>query len=87
MSDRRVHARSFTPSLVEIVRYDRAGKWFREAPRELVPRVSLSVRAAAKNAVYLRDEKNGEIFFRLPGGSAFDRHVAFYSRRREDKDE
>lgn len=73
MADRTVHA--IHPSGEQIVRYDRAGKWYIElvppsvdAPR----RKHVGVREAARRARELR-EQGGEILVGLHGGQMFDR--------------
>jgi hypothetical protein len=62
--DRTVHGRTHGGN--EIVRYDRAGKWYVEGAN-IRKRVSLS--EAAKLAAV------GEFYPRLPGGQAFDARV------------
>jgi hypothetical protein len=65
--DRRVHASGVA---AEVVRYDRAGKWYIEA-KATDTRRHIGVREAAEWASVAATE----IYFGLPGGSAFDRHV------------
>jgi hypothetical protein len=70
--DRRVHA-SY-PGM-EIVRYDRRGKWFLEpTDRRLKPQ-RVRVYDAAKTAVW-GEQHDGRICLGLPGGQTFDRNVA-----------
>lgn len=71
LTDRRVHART---GVVEVVRYDRAGKWFLEWPNgSLIPCQAVSFKQAVGwGRAALTD---GEVFFGLPGGSRFDREV------------
>jgi len=66
MSDRRVHAR--TRGGWEVVRYDKAGKWYLELFPTAKVRNRLSLREAAEYAV----NSDAEIFFGLPGGGQFD---------------
>lgn len=66
--DRQVHARGI--SGLEVVRYDRAGKWFLELPGD--SRKHVGVRDAARWAWRMR-ATGGEVFVGLPGGGAFDR--------------
>jgi hypothetical protein len=66
--DRRVHA--LMPDESVIVRYERAGKWFREWPSEqMKPRQKLTVNAAAT----LARQEATNINFGVPGGAQFDR--------------
>jgi hypothetical protein len=70
VSDRTVHA--VTHKGVEIVRYDRAGKWFLEWPLgSMVPCKHVGVNEAARTAV----EHSADIRVGLPGGKAFDAKV------------
>jgi|HubBroStandDraft_3_1064219.scaffolds.fasta_scaffold200313_3 hypothetical protein len=71
-SDRVVHA-SFPG--YEVVRYDRAGKWFVEPTEKgFVARHALSVREAV--AVALQGvERGGVVHLGRVGGSTFDRIV------------
>jgi hypothetical protein len=75
-NDRTVHASNHE---AEIVRYDRAGKWYIEYRDGDRRRISL--RQAAKFAclLYVRD---GVILTGKPGGRAFDRavHQAAFDR-------
>lgn len=72
MSDRRVHA-SYDD--MEIVRYNRAGKWYLEPTIPGLPRQRVSVRVAALSAVWGVMNANGDIRLGLPGGQTFDRMV------------
>jgi hypothetical protein len=66
MSDRRVYVR--LPSGVEVVRYDRAGKWYREfGGRRL--------QITFAEAVCFAQKRRAEVFAGLPGGKAFDAAV------------
>lgn len=70
--DRRVHAEYGEE---QIVRYDRAGKWYIEfSPARMRPARHVTVRAAACRAVELQ-EAGGVIHFGVPGGGSFDRAV------------
>lgn len=72
MSDRVVHAR-YTG--MEIVRYDRPGKWYFEPTIGGVKRQQVTVDKAARQAVWGEQFGHGEVFLDLYGGSAFDRKV------------
>jgi hypothetical protein len=78
MEDRRVHARLHRG---EIVRYDRAGKWFVEMPenwgRRGLPaeRIPVTIEEAAERARAWRDA-GGFVFAGVPGGAAFDKRVS-----------
>lgn len=67
--DRTVHARY--PGM-EIVRYDRAGKWYLEPTHEIAKRQRVTVDEAAKQAKWA-DEHGGSVALGLPGGATFDR--------------
>jgi hypothetical protein len=69
-ADRTVHASNHE---AEIVRYDRAGKWYIEY-RDDRPRRRLSLQGAAELAVRLHRD-GGVIIAGKPGGRAFDRAV------------
>lgn len=71
MADRTVHARY--PGM-EIVRYDRAGKWFFEPTNPMLKRQQVSIAHAAEQAVWA-SENGGAIYFGLPGGKHFDSQV------------
>ena len=70
--DRQVHALLDDE---QIVRYDRAGKWYIEfsPPRGRSAR-HVTVREAARRAVEMK-EQGGTIFTDRPGGGSFDRAV------------
>jgi hypothetical protein len=71
-SDRTVHA-SY-PGM-EIVRYDRAGKWYLEpTERRLIACQKVSVGDAARAAMYGL-ANGGEVYFGRPGGKLFDAKV------------
>lgn len=71
MSNRRVHARLRE---VEVVRYDRAGKWYVEYGPLPYPRVRVGVQGAARTAVQLV-RQGGRVYLDMPGGRTFDRIV------------
>jgi hypothetical protein len=71
MNDRTVHASYLNEE--EIVRYNRAGKWYIELPL-LRMRRHVKIAEAVQRAVEL-SEMSGVIYFRRPGGSDFDRLV------------
>lgn len=66
--DRRVHARMITGA--EVVRYNRAGKWYLEWPNGR-RRSQLTI----GDVVALACTPHCVIFYGLPGGDAFDRKV------------
>lgn len=68
MSDRTVHATN-AAIRYEVVRYDRAGKWYLEEPGRRRP---LTLLEAVKEAEWI-DYCNGDVRLGLPGGGAFDR--------------
>ena len=69
--DRTVHA---AYDGIEIVRYNRAGRWYAE-PTDGGKRTQLTIRKAAQLAVQGEQTGQGTIRFHLPGGDAFERHV------------
>lgn len=73
-NDRTVHARY--PGM-EIVRYDRAGKWYFEPLDSSLSRQKVTVHEAAANAVWARGYYNegAHIFLSKCGGTTFDRLV------------
>jgi len=68
--DRTVHAQYAD---MEIVRYDRAGKWYLEPTIPGLKRQHVSIKRAATSAKWGIQFANGSWSERLPGGSAFDR--------------
>jgi hypothetical protein len=70
--DRSVHARW---AQMEVVRYDRSGKWWLEPLGTNGKRKQVSLRAAVAYAVESERERAGAIFTRLPGGRLFDHAV------------
>ncbi len=73
MSDRTVHA-SY-PGM-EIVRYDRAGKWYFEPTDSSLPRQKVTVKQAADAAVWaLGYYDNQAQVFERKGGKNFDHHL------------
>lgn len=83
MSDRRVHA---TGDVVELVRYERAGKWWVEprkdakSDRYLIPksRVPVSLEQAVSVAIKL-EGNGGVVHTGVSGGKRFD--SAFFKTR------
>lgn len=73
-SDRTVHATSAVGRL-EMVRYDRAGKWYIEGtlPKH-GPRASVTVKEAIDIARRWA-RSGGTVNYGLPGGQVFDRGV------------
>ena len=70
MYDRRVHADLADGS--EVVRYERAGKWFREWPDSgLFPTKPI----ALGEAVALACEPSAQVHLDVPGGRVFDARV------------
>jgi len=73
MADRRVHASEET---LEVVRYERSGKWRVECARDSLPKEGYYVRVRDAAAEALKIEaRGGTIHYGLPGGSMFDRIV------------
>lgn len=68
MSDRTVHAEN---EHCEIVRYDRAGKWYLEPKQSGLQRRRIGIASAAVEAA----RTGTTVHFGLPGGGAFDRRV------------
>ena len=71
LPDRRVHAECAT---FEVVRYERAGKWFVESKVKLVPAEHVGVSEAARRAISA-EALGGEINYGVPGGQVFDLKV------------
>lgn len=67
--DRIVHARW---AQMEVVRYDRAGKWYLEPVGAVSPRQQVTLKQAAEYAVWARNEREGHLYLDMPGGSRFD---------------
>lgn len=67
-SDRTVHA-SY-PGM-EIVRYDRAGKWYLEPSDPSLRRQHVTIDRAVSAALWAR-ANGGKVFTGLPGAKAFD---------------
>lgn len=74
---RTIHASSKD---CDVVRYNRAGKWYLEPHRADKPRQQVSIADAARYAVWAVEHAEGQIHFHRPGGNAFDRVVARISR-------
>lgn len=76
MDDRTVHG--WAADGTEIVRYDRAGKWYLEPkPSELRPRRQVTVNEAARAAA------QGKAVFGRMGASVFDRLVRKFASEQE----
>lgn len=71
MTDRRVHAANHQ---AEVVRYDKAGKWYIEPLDKTLPRQQVSVADAARYALWLY-ENGGVVKQGIPGGTAFDNFI------------
>jgi len=66
MADRTIHG--MTPNGEQIVRYDRAGKWYR-AGNGVIQQIRLA------EAVRLATLPGGAAYLGLPGGGSFDAAV------------
>jgi hypothetical protein len=71
--DRTVHARW---AQMEVVRYNRAGKWYLEPVGSNLKRQQVTLKKAVEYALWAEREREGAIFGGLPGGGAFDHKVA-----------
>jgi hypothetical protein len=74
MADRTVHASSESG---ELVRYERAGKWYMELPDDLndpEPRILCNLADAVAVAIAMWYE-GGDIFLDQPGGKRFDAKI------------
>ena len=69
LPDRRIHARY---DGFELVRYDRAGKWFVEGAQK---RRAVKLSEAVTVAVGWLKVPGGEVIFGLHGGTSFDAKV------------
>jgi hypothetical protein len=72
LPDRTVHASN---SEAEVVRYDRAGKWYIEPRDPSLQRQHVTVKQAAQYAVWMAENANGVIHSGVPGGGSFDRAI------------
>lgn len=87
MADRTVHASGVG---FEVVRYDRAGRWYVEDARgrkgwylqisrhtddRVVARTTTRARTSVREAARLSVHNHFKIKLNLPGGAVFDRHV------------
>lgn len=72
MTDRTVHA---TYPGLEVVRYDKAGKWYLEPLDKSLRRQAVTLEGAVRAAVYGVKDSTGEVYFGRRGGAAFDRKV------------
>lgn len=78
--DRTVHARGSDGR--EVVRYDRAGKWWLERPDGT--RAPLQLPTAVSEAVVIAWEGGGEIYWNRHGGLRFDADVKKALARQRD---
>jgi len=60
---------------MEVVRYERAGKWYLEPTNKSLPRQLVTITDAVAYAKWLADG-DGVIHLGLPGGQRFDHLVA-----------
>lgn len=67
LTDRTVHAES---DVLEVVRYDRAGKWYLEQ-KNSDNRQYATLRQAVRAAKWCR-RSGGSVYLDLPGGGRFD---------------
>lgn len=67
--DRTVHAEYQD---MEIVRYDRAGKWYLEPTIPGLKRQNVSIKKAVASAKWGIENANGVWHMRRPGGARFD---------------
>lgn len=72
INDRRVHAANHH---TEVVRYDRAGKWYIEPRDRSLPRQRVTVGDAVRHALWLYEHDGGMLKQGVPGGGTFDRLV------------
>jgi hypothetical protein len=75
VTDRTIHAE--VPGIVEVVRYDRAGKWYIEPLTPGLPRQHVTVTEAAEYATFpeISSGRKWVYYPGLPGGKQFDRKV------------
>jgi hypothetical protein len=71
MSDRTIHA---AYDGMEIVRYDRTGKWYLEPTDSRLPRQQVPIAKAVDSALWAVAH-GGWVKRRLPGGQRFDRLI------------
>ena len=70
LDNRRVHA---SGTQMEVVRYDRQGKWYLEPKNKSLPRQHVTIQAAVDYAYWLwYNDDEGTPYFGRPGGSRFD---------------
>lgn len=79
--DRTIHA---AYNGMQVVRYDRSGKWYLEPRDERLPRQRVGVAEAARMALWGVANANGLIWTGKHGGGVFDRHVARLSAARKE---
>lgn len=73
MTDRQVHAA--IPGVMEVVRYDRAGKWYVEPLTPGLRRWAVTVGEAAEYASTANTAGSWEHYEGLLGGRQFDRRM------------
>jgi hypothetical protein len=74
VTDRIVHARN-TVDRVDLVRYDRAGKWYLEPYLPGLPRQLVTLKQAVDYALWLISEDRGWVNYDKPGGQTFAARV------------
>jgi hypothetical protein len=72
MADRTVHA---SYDGMEIVRYDRAGKWYLEPTNPMLKRQAVTISQAVSQALWAEAHVMGRIFLGRSGGKVFDAKV------------
>ncbi len=83
MSDRTVHA---STQQMNVVRYDRAGKWYLEPTDTTLPRQAVTVGDAARYVVWALDQDHStKLFTNRPGGKRFDVLVLLTTSGNHDK--
>ena len=75
MGDRTVHAygRTDAGTSFEVVRYNKAGKWYCELRGDNRRPISLTV--AVDLGVHIARTGTGQVFWNVPGGKQFDARV------------
>ena len=81
-SDRTVHA--WNRAGVQVVRYDRSGKWYIEYPAEsLIPAQRVTIAQAVERAMRCWYHEDGSVELFRPGGGRFDYLIQQAVRKRE----
>lgn len=70
--DRKIHA---STSDMELVRYNKMGKWYIEPKDKSLPRQHVNMDQAVQVALWWKNNADGEVFLKLPGGTRFDQLV------------